>query len=1104
MKNTKRSAFTIVELVIVIAVIAILSAVLIPTFGGIIKNANVAADQTAAATLTTELQIWLKGGKVDSEEKLMEGIKYIDPDGKKLVPKALSYGYHFWFDMETQTIYAMTSEEVADARGSYTGSQASGMRNIHNNGYYLVDSADAINAMFGDINAIKDAKTYLAHVQELKSTIENSKDYSALATAVLNNLRNTTIRNQHGIFYFAGANNNSEYFVPGTQVLAADRFVYVEDDKDMVVDGASANSYAIPTPVDGKVNLPSSVVLVEANALDYASSTVQIQTTHATYEKLASVLAPDCSNAIFLDTAGNKYIVSEREENGETIGTLHLYHDEANTEYKCDLVKRVPFTDYSVTTSESSGLVEWYTDAEGNRTLYVSITQSGNVTFFVEENTTKEKLYGLVDTWTSDNDAIKISAGGVLTFDKEVMTASGDYTADFIVMSYNVVGEVKETRFTVEIVRPTDATVRINDYNYKLDGVDKYITLDYKDGSSYDVTVKKDESNLADTGITYSSASYPLGSHQIEIGIGANSLFNVTNNKTLTFNIDNAANNSFTVSVDGCLETTFYINLNNTDLSEFAHNFYNDRTDDRPFYVGEGNPINLSSLFTPDGEFKSATITIYDQLDNGKYYRVNEINNTPDCVEARYTTTTITSLEQWNAETIAFNIIKDPNLDWVENDTYKVYVEITDSNNISTVLIINLVEDAENVVGSQFVTLGDVHNDIVLHGDVTNVTNDTKVNLGNNTLYGNGYKIVAKTYKPTEKKLNDYFISMNGGTIDNIYLEGPVYPWFDYESATNGTHVSGVMSDGNSTIRHSYLSGFRQPAACYSGTLNVDDTTFKGGNYGNIVLVSGTLNLNDVTTVQDQDGTLDTFEKGLKITGLGIVVDKTAIDESGEKGTINITGYLDQYNWVERNQTANLPEVNGIDTKMVFEMLFGVDITIRYKGWNGNWNEYKRIQRNIDFVNAYIHKVGTKEYVNTGIIFVTMGKKATVDPLYDNVGNIKVNDNRNMTNGSGDVTPRILEPQLLPQFSELPIEVAGMSVNASGLMEIIPHLEKEGGRNYYTVSITNITSALKIFTSTDKDVGMMIWSYKNGVSLDTEGYPINWTSSNNYYVNYGN
>ena len=40
MKRNNKKGFTIVELVIVIAVIAILAGVLIPTFSGIVKNAK--------------------------------------------------------------------------------------------------------------------------------------------------------------------------------------------------------------------------------------------------------------------------------------------------------------------------------------------------------------------------------------------------------------------------------------------------------------------------------------------------------------------------------------------------------------------------------------------------------------------------------------------------------------------------------------------------------------------------------------------------------------------------------------------------------------------------------------------------------------------------------------------------------------------------------------------------------------------------------------------------------------------------------------------------------------------------------------------------------
>lgn len=53
MKKSSKKGFTLVELVIVIAVIAILSAILIPTFGNVIANARKSAAQSEASNAIT-------------------------------------------------------------------------------------------------------------------------------------------------------------------------------------------------------------------------------------------------------------------------------------------------------------------------------------------------------------------------------------------------------------------------------------------------------------------------------------------------------------------------------------------------------------------------------------------------------------------------------------------------------------------------------------------------------------------------------------------------------------------------------------------------------------------------------------------------------------------------------------------------------------------------------------------------------------------------------------------------------------------------------------------------------------------------------------------
>ena len=78
MRNTNKKGFTIVELVIVVAVIAILAAVLIPTFSGIIRKANIASDTALAKNLNTALAMGSVEGK---PETFAEALSIIADNG---------------------------------------------------------------------------------------------------------------------------------------------------------------------------------------------------------------------------------------------------------------------------------------------------------------------------------------------------------------------------------------------------------------------------------------------------------------------------------------------------------------------------------------------------------------------------------------------------------------------------------------------------------------------------------------------------------------------------------------------------------------------------------------------------------------------------------------------------------------------------------------------------------------------------------------------------------------------------------------------------------------------------------------------------------------
>lgn len=96
MKKTNQKGFTIVELVIVIAVVAILAAVLIPTFSSLVKKANLSADQVAVRNMNTALSIAAADGALkgpgDARKALMEAGFNAD----NLVPTTKDQSF-YWF-----------------------------------------------------------------------------------------------------------------------------------------------------------------------------------------------------------------------------------------------------------------------------------------------------------------------------------------------------------------------------------------------------------------------------------------------------------------------------------------------------------------------------------------------------------------------------------------------------------------------------------------------------------------------------------------------------------------------------------------------------------------------------------------------------------------------------------------------------------------------------------------------------------------------------------------------------------------------------------------------------------------------------------------------
>ena len=158
MKNLKKKGFTIVELVIVIAVIAVLAAVLIPTFVNLTRKANLSADTVIAKEINT---IIAAENAIDEFEGFEDVIEALYSNGFYLANlNTKTKGCFFIWDSETNQMLLVDAKDdfkVLFPESGYTAKGATWhlvcsdrdlLADIATDGMvvnYAVSSADSLN-----------------------------------------------------------------------------------------------------------------------------------------------------------------------------------------------------------------------------------------------------------------------------------------------------------------------------------------------------------------------------------------------------------------------------------------------------------------------------------------------------------------------------------------------------------------------------------------------------------------------------------------------------------------------------------------------------------------------------------------------------------------------------------------------------------------------------------------------------------------------------------------------------------------------------------------------------------------------------------------------
>ena len=115
-KKINKKGFTIVELVVVIVVIAILAAVLIPTYKGLVDKANVSADEQAVRQMNTILAMHDSDNTIKT---VADAVTVLRAENIELEDyKALSKNHYFYFVLDNNENGRIILAEISGARGA--------------------------------------------------------------------------------------------------------------------------------------------------------------------------------------------------------------------------------------------------------------------------------------------------------------------------------------------------------------------------------------------------------------------------------------------------------------------------------------------------------------------------------------------------------------------------------------------------------------------------------------------------------------------------------------------------------------------------------------------------------------------------------------------------------------------------------------------------------------------------------------------------------------------------------------------------------------------------------------------------------------------------
>lgn len=932
----KNKAFTIVELVVVIAVIAILAAVLIPTFGNVVQSAKISADKANANTYSLQLNLFVRdNGYTITSENASDILKnqFLSQVNGEISPQSAQFGYHYYYNFSNGAIELKHNSEVFKGN-SQSVSVSDGTVNTYGwsdalpetcflkDNYYLLDTtgsllAETVNAIYG-IEKVGDLQTIVGTqlAEADKEAMTYIKGYLDSVAFVSDGANFTTSDN-------------------ATSLLFTDNATNVTSLKDKVgTDGSIETSYVsldkpLATLAEGTVvHIPSTVATLSANSLIFATT--------------GNSIARSYEPGIVLQFDDNAQQAIAKMDVGFTNCSFR-FNDSA------DLFK-IDEDDGSKVVNVSTGEVV-ATLTEKYPVASFEIAMDGNIgNVFSVALDKAEPSYQLkaVNFKNTDGESV-VSDTSVRWSIDETSTAQAEIDEVTGVLKLNGVGTV-----VVNAVSESNPSASAN-FTVRAGGVinTSSITFEGVDGNLETIDGRTSKVKII-------NGQLAVFKYFVNVVTNYEDIDSVDTTYTVTSDGANAVVNSDgTIAVDGLGNFTITLKFNEYDV-ERSHNFVVEEKIEAFDCIKYGLP-NVGQYLYKAGNLNSFDIT---KLWDFTGLHVDEGLNQSD-IEIGYKI--INAKNNQELSQVYFTLSKDNMLQF--NDGYQgvVRIEITASSEgvtLNTVTVPLEILDGYNVTtyDELISTSNNTSNKMVLNDiTLTAYRSNGQYVVNGAALYGNGFTLDGTKATHSSQMTWDALISVQNAVVDNAVVLGNVFPEITWTNGAYSAYTLYLSNNANDPddkceVYNSYFYGSRA-AACVQVESYVSNTVFEGGVLANLV-VENNVTLEDVTTIQNTasdniqgDITEDNIDK-LGI-GLGIFVDSSFANNV----TITLEGDLIQYNWIDTELIGKL----GLSYQVIFESL---------------------LSKFPQFIHRIEQNSTEKQFVNAGMVFaatIADGNKVVVD-----------------------------------------------------------------------------------------------------------------------------